>query len=134
MVQEGEKNSGGAAAPLLSAPMGNNYLFRNKQSHLGAVHKNVRRKSRKIYPSPLSAKFPELTQSPHPVCAGSPWILKNPIFFAPKSADVRFWRNSPLSCPQNVRRPHWTSAWLRKSFMDSPLLYNRTLRESTASS
>jgi len=60
-------------------------------SNKGPSIKDVRKKSRKIDPFLL-------------VPADTPYISKNPMFFAPKSANVRIWRT-----PLFAKCPHWTN-------------------------
>jgi len=80
----------------------------------GPSIKDARTKSRKITPSPLAQTPPPLSVRTHRK------IRKILSFFAPKSADVRFWRtpSSPLSAlanPPECERLLWQPLRVKKS-------------------
>jgi len=87
-------------------------------SFIYTVGMSAQNREKLISLPPLSAKCPHWLKPPLSlVHADTPLIPKNPMCFAPKSADVRIWRPPR---PQNVRTGY--PPWLWTSLMDRPQL------------
>jgi len=87
---------------------------------LEAVHKRRLHKiAKKLTPPPLFVNV--RTGSIPLVRANHHKFLKNPMIFAPKSADVHIWRTPPPPLSEMSALDKPPSPWLRTSFMDGPL-------------
>jgi len=93
--------------------------------HLAVRGPSIKEVRTKSTPPPLFRKIFALAQSPSPyfVHEDIPQISKNPKFFAPKRADVRMWRTSPVH-----KYPHWTIP----SPLTADVFYGRLLMHKMA--
>jgi len=87
-----------------------------------AVHKRRPHKIAKSDPpSPLSAKCPHGSIPPPSLSVRTHHKFRKILkFFAPKSADVRIWRNPLPQCPRNIRTGQTPSPLTADVFMDGP--------------